>query len=298
MRYRNRFGAVCRRSLVVAIGLTVVVAILLGQATSARAQEPKAGAPEKAAAEEKAAPAKAAAPEEPLVVEQPTEPKEKADQTEAAKPVQRTMLEWLYHSLGIRYSVAFLFLSFAGVALLIMHLIAVRTDALVPPALVQSFESLLDQKKYQEAYDLAKGDESMLGQVLAAGLAKLSKGYAEAIEAMQEVGEEENMRLEHRLSYLALVTTISPMVGLLGTVDGMVASFNVIAESTVSPRPCDLAQGISTALVTTLIGLMIAIPAMAVHTIFRNRIARFVLQVGVISENLMSRFSNLSAKKN
>ena len=68
--------------------------------------------------------------------------------------------------------------------------------------------------------------------MLSAGLARISSGYPQAIEAMQEVGEEENMRLEHRLSYLALIGTISPMFGLLGTVDGMVQAFDVIAHST------------------------------------------------------------------
>src|SRR5262249_53423234 len=138
---------------------------------------------------------------------------------------------------------------------------------------------------------------SFLGQVLSAGLFKLKEGYAQAIEAMQEVGEEENMKLEHRLSYIALIGTISPMVGLLGTVDGMVRSFTVIATATSAPSPAELADGISTALVTTLVGLWLAIPAIAAFNILRNRIARLVLEVGIISEGLMSRFQNVGGKK-
>ena len=140
-------------------------------------------------------------------------------------------------------------------------------------------------------------DESFLGQVLSAGLAKLSSGYQPAIEAMQEVGEEENMKLEHRLSYMALIGTISPMVGLLGTVYGMIKSFSVIARSPTTPKPSELAQGISTALFTTLVGLSIAIPAIAVYNILRNRVARLVLEVGIVSEGLMSRFSTVGGKK-
>jgi hypothetical protein len=64
------------------------------------------------------------------------------------------------------------------------------------------------------------------------------------------VGEEENMKLEHRLSYVALIGTIAPMVGLLGTVDGMIISFSVIANSATQPKPSELAQGIATALVS------------------------------------------------
>jgi hypothetical protein len=91
---------------------------------------------------------------------------------------------------------------------------------------------------------------------------------------MQEVGEEENMKMEHRLSYLALIGTISPMVGLFGTVHGMIASFQVIARGGATPKPSELAQGISTALMTTLVGLAIAIPAIAAYNILRNRVAQ------------------------
>ena len=105
------------------------------------------------------------------------------------------------------------------------------------------------------------------------------------------------MKLEHRLSYIALIGTVSPMIGLLGTVQGMIASFQVIATSPTAPKPAQLADGISTALFTTLVGLMIAIPAVAAYNILRNRIARLVLEVGILSEDLMSRFSNVGVKK-
>jgi biopolymer transport protein ExbB len=208
-----------------------------------------------------------------------------------------SLLVWMYRSLGIFYSVVFLGLSFTLVALLVMNLLAARRENVVPVALVEGFEEHLNEKRYQEAYDLAKNDESFLGQVLSAGLAKLSVGYDQAIEAMQEVGEVENMKVEHRLSYMALIGTVSPMIGLLGTVQGMIASFQVIAMST-TPKPSELAVGISTALFTTLIGLCIAIPAIASYNILRNRVARLVLEVGILSEGLMGRFSNVGGKKN
>ena len=160
---------------------------------------------------------------------------------------------------------------------------------------METFEQFLDEKRYQEAFDLAKSDESFLGQVLAAGLAKLSAGYQQAIEAMQEVGEEESMKLEHRLSYMALIGTISPMIGLFGTVSGMIQSFSEIAFIDTQPKPSVLAEGISTALFTTLIGLGIAIPAIAAYNILRNRVSRLVLEVGIVSEGLMNRFGNIGA---
>ncbi len=220
----------------------------------------------------------------------------KADSS-ASDADSESLLGWMFHSLGISYSVVFLGLSFTLVALFVMNLLAARRDNMLPVALIEQFEEHLDAKEYQEAYELAKTDESFLAQVLSAGLSKLSRGYSPAIEAMQETGEEENMKLEHRLSYMALIGTISPMVGLLGTVQGMIASFQVIATSTTAPKPSELAAGISTALFTTLVGLFVAIPAIAAYNILRNRVARLVLEVGIVSEDLMGRFSNAGKKK-
>jgi biopolymer transport protein ExbB len=222
------------------------------------------------------------------------EPAPAAPTSEAA-PEPPNMLTFFFTALGPLYSVVFLGLSFTLVALIVMNLLADRRQNIVPTPLVEAFEAQLNEKKYQEAYELAKSDDSFLGQVLSAGLAKISSGYAPAIEAMQEVGEEETMKLEHKLSYIALIGAISPMVGLLGTVDGMVSSFMVIAQSTTAPKPAELASGISTALITTLVGLWLAIPAIAVYGILRNRVQRLTLEVGVVSEQLMSRFQKKAA---
>jgi biopolymer transport protein ExbB len=208
-----------------------------------------------------------------------------------------TMLMWTYNALGWRYTISFLFLSFCFVALLVMNLLAARRESVCPAALVEQFEAHLKERRYQEAYELAKSDESFLGKVLSAGLANLNPGgYEKAVSAMQEVGEDENMRIEHRLSYVALIGTISPMVGLLGTVDGMVQSFTVIATSPAAPKPSELAKGISMALVTTLVGLVIAIPALAVFNILKNRFARLILEAGIYSESLMGRFETVGKK--
>ena len=195
---------------------------------------------------------------------------------------------------GIVWTMLCVAMSITLVSLFVMNLVTASRSNIAPPDLVEAFESRLQAKQYSEAYDLVSSDDSLLGKVLAAGLGKLSSGgdYPRAVESMQEVGEEENMKLEHRLSYMALIGTISPMVGLLGTVQGMIASFNVIATSPTTPKPSELAEGISTALFTTLIGLAIAIPAIAAYNILRNRIARLVLEAGIVSEGLMSRFQD------
>jgi biopolymer transport protein ExbB len=212
------------------------------------------------------------------------------------KKKTESLLGWLMGSLGVMYIVIFLSLSFILVALFIMNFLSARRENVCPQALIDGFEAHLDEKQYQEAYELAKTDESFLGSVLSAGLAKLSTSYPHAISAMQEVGAEENMKLEHRLSYMALIGTLSPMIGLFGTVDGMIRAFYTIANGGGTPDPNKLAEGISTALLTTLIGLAIAIPAIAAYNIMRNKVQRLVLDVGITSENLMGRFEKVGKK--
>ena len=215
----------------------------------------------------------------------------------APAETSQSLLAWLRDSLGLGYILIFLSLSVILVALFIMNIISSLRKYVCPPPLIEEFEALLDEKKYQEAYERARADQSFLGNVLAAGLAKLSQSYQHAVTSMQEVGEEESMKLDHRLSYLALIGTISPMIGLFGTVHGMIDSFYVIAQSGTTPPASQLAGGISKALLTTLIGLFIAIPAITAYNILRNRVQRLVLEIGITSDNLMSRFEKVGTKK-
>lgn len=214
----------------------------------------------------------------------------------AAPPQSRSFLAYIARACGWFWGPVFLLSSFILVALIMMNLLQVRRDVLLPTAFVEEFEQKLNAKDFQAAYEFARSDESFVARVLAAGMGRLSRGYEEAVEGMQEAGEDENMALEHRLSYVALIGTIAPMMGLMGTVQGMISSFDVIATSAVAPKPSQLADGISTALVTTLIGLMLAVPAMVFYGILKNRIQRLVLEIGMVSEGLMGRFAAVGKK--
>lgn len=207
-----------------------------------------------------------------------------------------SLLFFFWKSLGIWYTLSFLMMSFILVALIVMNLMALQKNTLMPPHLIDGFEALLNEKRYQEAYELSKTDESYLGQVLAAGLSKLSAGYDKSIGAMSQVADDENMKMEHRISYVALIGAIAPMVGLYGTVDGMIASFRVIATSITPPKPAQLAEGISTALVTTIVGLFIAIPAVIFYAYLKNVVARLQFDGAATAGNLMSRFEGVDTK--
>lgn len=212
------------------------------------------------------------------------------DTGEEGAAANKNFLTWMIEASGA-FGLLILLLSFIMVALVMMNILQVRRDNFVPQAFIESFEQRLNAKDYQGAYETARADESLVARVLAAGLSKLNQGYDKAVEGMEEVGDDENMALEHRLSYLALISAVAPMLGLMGTVSGMIASFREIATSPTTPKPSELADGISTALFTTLEGLTVAIPAMVFYAILRNRIARFILEVGMVSEGLMGRFA-------
>jgi biopolymer transport protein ExbB len=221
---------------------------------------------------------------------------DEAVEEEAAEEEGTSYLAFLAQALGIKYIVIFLLLSFGLVALLVMCFLQFRKTVIMPPEFTQQFEQHLEQKQYQEAYELAKNDDSYLGNVLAAGMGKLQSGYPAAVEAMQAAEGEEAMKLEHKISYVSLVGALAPMFGLLGTVDGMVAAFMLIAQRDTAPKPNELAVGISQALVTTLIGLWLAIPAIACYALFKNWLQRFNADVDDESMRLMARFQGMSKK--
>lgn len=220
-----------------------------------------------------------------------------AQDEEPAAPAEESLLVWLFKALGIRYVISFLFLSFVFVATFVMNILAIRRQSIVPLTLIDNFENSLKERKWQEAYEMAKNDESYLGKVLAAGMSRLSAGPEQAQAAMQETADVETMRLDHRLSYLALVGSIAPLVGLLGTVDGMVGSFSTIARSTTTPKPAELAVGISMALVTTLAGLVLAIPALISFNLMKNRVQALVLEATIMSDQLLSKLQSAGSKK-
>jgi len=207
------------------------------------------------------------------------------------------LLVYIAKACGWVFGPVFLLLSFILVALLVMCFLQIRKGVLLPPALAEQFEQHLEAKEYQPAYELAKNDDSYLGHVLAAGMGKLQAGYPAALAAMEEAQGEEQMKLEHKISYVSLIGALAPMLGLLGTVTGMVSSFKKIADNPgVAPKPDQLAGGISTALVTTLIGLWIAIPAVLFFQMFRNWLEEINSDATDETTRLMGRFQTMGKK--
>ena len=207
-----------------------------------------------------------------------------------AGPVTESYLIWYLKALGPIFAPAFFIMSVFFVTFVVLNWMAITRNNVMPQAMIDQFTAQLEEKNFQEAYETAKASDSPQGKILAAGLAKMGSGYEAAQQAMGDVAEEEIMRLEQRLSYISVISGLAPMLGLLGTVYGMVQSFNVIARSASAPQANELAEGISTALITTQIGLFLAIPAIICFEYMRNKLSLLVLEMNVQTENLMSRF--------
>jgi biopolymer transport protein ExbB len=109
-------------------------------------------------------------------------------------------------------------------------------------------------------------------------------------KAMDEVSEEETIKLQQKISWLNLIGNIAPMMGLLGTVYGMIMAFNEITKLGPNVTPADLSKGISAALVTTMLGLIVAIPTMAAFFYFRNKVVKVSLELAAIADDLVERF--------
>jgi biopolymer transport protein ExbB len=182
-------------------------------------------------------------------------------------------------------------MSFYLIALVVWMAFQYRKSVAVPGDLVRIVGDLLSQRRYGDAYQRLAGDRSLLARVLAAGVRKLPAGQASALRAMELANDEATMEMEHRTTYLATVGTIGPMIGLVGTVYGMILSFRVIATAGSSPQASQLAQGISMALFSTLEGIALSIPAIYFYAVFRNRIARLSMEVAIAAESLLEQFS-------
>jgi len=104
------------------------------------------------------------------------------------------------------------------------------------------------------------------------------------------MGDEESIKLHQKVGWLSLIANVAPMMGLLGTVSGMVLAFNKIASTGGNASPAELADGISQALLTTLFGLVVAIPVTGSFAYLRNNLIRSVIEVGAIVEDMFERF--------
>ena len=181
-------------------------------------------------------------------------------------------------------------ISVLSLTLVIEAFVSLKRDKLAPPDLIDEIQALFDEGEYQEAMRLCEDEQTFFTKICGAGISKIGHDFEVIEKSIEEMGDEESIRLHQKIGWLALIANVAPMIGLLGTVSGMVTAFNTIATSAGQASPAELADGISQALLTTMFGLIVAIPTTAAFAYLRNNLVRSVIEVGAIVEDLFERF--------
>ena len=153
---------------------------------------------------------------------------------------------------------------------IIQLFITMRDEQLAPKALVESLQSTIHAGNYQEAWEICRANKAYIALVLKGALERLGRGKEAVETALIEHGVREAQNIKTKNSYLSVIGVIAPMIGLLGTVIGMMGAFAVLGASGVAD-PRSLALRIGEVLMATASGLFIAIPAFIFYYYFRNR---------------------------
>ncbi len=179
-----------------------------------------------------------------------------------------------------------LFTSAGGFALVIEHFVNIRREKFAPPELTDELQQLIDDKQYDEAIQVCDDDGGYVANLIGAALRMRHAGYEEMIVGLEQAAAEEVFKLNAKISYLSLLGNLAPLLGLLGTVTGMISSFQVI-ESLAAPTPGDLAHGVYESLVNTTMGLFIAIVLLTFNFIFKNKVTRLTLSMNLQAVDML-----------
>jgi biopolymer transport protein ExbB len=188
-----------------------------------------------------------------------------------------------------------LIVSIALIALIMLLIMELRMAAAIPPSFVEEFTDTVNKRRFKEAFEMAKEDGSFLGRVMTTGMSRLQYGIDDAREAAFNMVESVKAGKDQLITYLATIGTLGPMLGLVGTVWGMILSFMELGRGG-SPNPAKLADGISHALVVTLVGIALSVPAIFCHAFFRNRLIRISMDVGNIADDLLTQMYHNSRR--
>lgn len=186
------------------------------------------------------------------------------------------MLDLLFK--GGYIMVPLLFCSVLSLAIVIERFINLREERIIPRAFFNRIKNLLLEGHINEALAICSRSEKPIAKIIEAGIRKYYYSRDEIREAIEDAGRHESAYLERYLGVLNTIAGIAPLLGLLGTVSGMIKAFNVISIVGVG-QPEKLAGGISEALIATAAGLTVAIPTLVFHNYFAERADRLVLEM-------------------
>jgi len=202
-----------------------------------------------------------------------------AQEMEALKPIvtsmeqsQEGMTVWQLIKAGGSLMFVLLFLSILAAAIIIYDFMTMKESKLSPAAFAGEVIQKLERGDKIAIKELCEKQDNIISRIVLEGLAKRSRGNVFAKEAMDSLARKEVAALWQNISYLGDIAVIAPLVGLLGTVLGMIQAFNVVAFQTAVVKPILLAGGVAKAMVTTAGGLSVAIPTLMFYSYFRGRV--------------------------
>lgn len=203
----------------------------------------------------------------------------------------RTMME-LFEATGL---VGYLLVgcSVIGTTLVIEHMVNLRRSKLAPDDVAEELQALIEDGAYDDAYEVCQERPNYLCSVVGAALTMRHAGYEEMIVGLESAAAEETLKLNTKISYLSLIGNVAPLLGLLGTVTGMITSFQRI-ETLKAPTPGDLAVGVYESLVNTTMGLFIALLFLTAYFIFKNNVSKMALSINLQAVDMIK---HLAGKK-
>jgi len=177
--------------------------------------------------------------------------------------------------------------SVVALAITIERFFSLRRASINTREFMDTMRTILRQNRIQEAIQVCDETEGPVARIMKAGLLKHNRPKEDIREAIEDAGHLEIPRLERYMSGLATSANIAPLLGLLGTVAGMIKAFAQIQHKQGQVNPSDLAEGISNALVTTAAGLTVAIPALVAYNYLVSRVDNMVLEMEISSSELL-----------
>lgn len=187
-------------------------------------------------------------------------------------------------------------LSFVGVILIVVYMLSLRQGAVVTLRFMDVAESMLRKQDYLGLAAVCNRSGQSVAAVMQRAMDFIGRNPAASVSEVREVAQAEGTRqasmMTQRISYLADVGSIAPMVGLLGTVLGMIEAFETLSGgSFVGAKTMNLANGVAQALITTAAGLFIGIPALAFYSYFRGKVQKLISELEAATTHLMAMFA-------
>ena len=184
------------------------------------------------------------------------------------------------------FTVLLLIGSLTSVTLIVICLIEVREGAILPPKVAGRMTDLARGGRFEDLRDAARDDDSFLARIVRPAIVRIHAPRAAIREAADLAASEESARWFRKIDLLNVIGNLGPLVGLAGTVWGMILAFTSLGASGGQAGPAELSVGISKALFHTLFGLCLAIPCLAVYGVYRGKIDRMLTRAIVVASEI------------